>query len=164
MTGTGTRSGVRRAYHGDMVENHDLDDLYANTYTEEDRLAFENQEISPKKFLIAWALALFLGPMGAQRYYLSRIPTGAFKTFMFGAALLSFTTGQLNIGFAFMGVVGTWTIIDLFLLLSGTMRDREDRRLQGYTRWAGPCGALTVLVLVGFLIAALVIGTSSSVT
>lgn len=147
-----------------MGENHDLDDLYANTYTEEDRRAFENQEISKKKFLIAWALALFLGPMGAQRYYLGRIPTGVFKTLMFATAMFGFSTEQLNIGFVFMGVVGAWTIIDLFLLLSGTMRDRHDVRLAGYRRWAGPCGAVTVLALVGFLIAALVIGTSSAVS
>lgn len=141
----------------------ELDDLYANTYTEEDRLAFENQPTSRKKFLIAWALALFLGPMGAQRYYLGRIPTGALKTLMFGTAMVGFAVGEPNLGLIFMGVVGAWTIIDLFLLLSGTMSDRKDLRLDGFRRWAGPCAAFTVLVLVGFLIAALVIGTSTAV-
>ncbi|GAB3187849.1 TM2 domain-containing protein [Nesterenkonia suensis] len=146
-----------------MGETHDLDDLYANTYTEEDRLAFESQPTSEKKFLIAWSLALFLGPMGAQRYYLGRIPTGLLKTLMFGTAMVGFSTGALNLGFIFMGVVGAWTIIDLFLLLSGTMSDRQDVRLDGFRRWAGPCAAVTVLVLVGFLITALVIGTSTAV-
>ncbi|GAA1172232.1 TM2 domain-containing protein [Nesterenkonia xinjiangensis] len=147
-----------------MGEMHDLDDLYANTYTEEDRRAFESQPTSEKKFLIAWALALVLGPLGAQRYYLGRIPTGVVKSLMFGTAMVGFATGALNLGFIFMGVVGAWTIIDLFLLLSGTMSDRKDVRLDGFRRWAGPCAAITVLVLVGFLIAALVIGTSSAVS
>lgn len=146
-----------------MPQNYDFDELYANTYTEEDRLEFENQPISEKKFLIAWALALFLGPFGAQRYYLSRIPTAVLKTLMFSTAVYGFVTGNLNLAFIFMGVTGAWTIIDLFLLLSGAMSDKKDYRLDGYTRFAGPCAALTVLALVGMLVAALIIGTSSAV-
>ncbi|GAA3050001.1 MULTISPECIES: TM2 domain-containing protein [Actinomycetes] len=147
-----------------MPEQLDLDELYANTFTAEDRAAFEAQPTSEKKFLVAWALALFLGPMGAQRYYLGRLPTGVLKTLMFGTAMVGFATGAVNLGFIFMGVVGAWTIIDLFLLLSGTMSDRQDVRLDGFRRWAGPCAAVTVLFLVGLLIAALVIGTSSAVS
>jgi membrane-bound ClpP family serine protease len=147
-----------------MAGNYDLNELYANTYTDEDRLAFETQPESTKKFLIAWALALFLGPIGAQRYYLGYLPTAVLKTSLFCAGVVLLILEVPNAGLALIGVVGAWTIIDLFLLLSGTMRDRADHRLQGFTRFAGICAAATVLVLVGWLIVALVIGTSSGVT
>lgn len=146
-----------------MGGDYDLDELYANTYTDEDRHAFENQPTSHKKFLIAWALALFLGPIGAQRYYLRYFPTAVLKTVLlsFGAALVA--VGLASLGLALIGVVGAWTIIDLFLLLSGTMRDRADHRLDGFTKYAGICAAVTVLVLVGLLVVALVAGTSAGV-
>lgn len=146
-----------------MAGVYDLDELYANTYTEEDRRAFENQPESAKKFLIAWALALFLGPVGAQRYYLGYIPTAVLKTALCCGGAVFMALGLANIGLALLAVVGAWTVIDLFLLLSGTMRDQADHRLAGYTRYGGICAALTVLVLVGWLVLALVIGTSAGV-
>ncbi|NLS10642.1 hypothetical protein HGQ17_11700 [Nesterenkonia sp. MY13] len=141
------------------------DDFYANTFTEEDREAFETQPISQKKFLLAWALALFLGPIGAQRYYLGYYPTALLKTCLFIAGVVLLVVFDLaNLGLALIGVVGAWTIIDLFLLLSGTMQDKHDHRLSGFTRFAGICAGLTVLVLVGMMVAALVIGTSTGVS
>ncbi|WP_022872047.1 TM2 domain-containing protein [Nesterenkonia alba] len=144
-----------------MAGDYDLDELYANTYTEDDRLAHQNQPISEKKFLIAWALALFGGPVGAQRYYLGFLPTAIVKTTLFCAALVCFSLDQVNLALGFMAVVGAWTVIDLFLLLSGTMRDTKDHRLDGYTRFGGICAAVTVVVFAGFLVIALVIGTAS---
>lgn len=149
---------------GDRFAQYDLDELYANTWTEEDRRDFDNQPVSPRHFLIAWALALFLGPFGAQRYYLGRIPTALLKTAMLCTAIGGFLTGVHAVAISFITVVGAWTIIDLFLLISGTMRDAHDHRLAGYEKWAGRCAAITVLVLVSMMVAALVIGTSAGVT
>ncbi|TLQ00251.1 TM2 domain-containing protein [Nesterenkonia salmonea] len=146
-----------------MAGDYDLDELYANTYTDEDRLAFENQPESSKRFVIAWALALFLGPIGAQRYYLGYFTTAVVKTSLFCAGVALLVLDVPNAGLALIGVVGAWTIIDLFLLLSGTMQDKADHRLKGFTRFAGICAAATVAVLVGWLVIALVIGTSSGV-
>ena len=144
-----------------MSGDYDLDELYANTFTDEDRLAFENQPISDKKFLLAWALALFLGPIGAQRYYLGYIPTAVLKTSLFIAGVVLLSINVAIIGLGLIGVVGAWTVIDLFLLISGTMRDRADHRLAGHARFGTICGAVTVLVLVGWMIVALVVGTTS---
>lgn len=146
-----------------MPGHYDLDELYANTYTEEDRQAFENQPVSEKKFLIAWALALFGGPIGSQRYYLGYYPTAVVKTGLFCAGLLLAWAGLLTVGLALIGVVGAWTIIDLFLLISGSMRDKQDRRLEGFTRYAGVCAAITVFTLAALLVVALVVGTSTGV-
>ncbi|WP_120005727.1 hypothetical protein [Nesterenkonia muleiensis] len=147
-----------------MSGDYDFDELYANTYTDQDRLAFENQPLSEKKFLLAWALALFLGPIGAQRYYLGYFPTAVLKTSMFIAGAVLLVLEMSMIGLSMLGVVGAWTVIDLFLLISGTMRDRADHRLQGHTRFGGICSAVTVLVLVGWMIVALIIGTSAGVS
>lgn len=147
-----------------MSSDYDLDELYANTYTEEDRRAFENQPVSEKKFLIAWALALFLGVIGGQRYYLGYIPTAVLKTTLFITGVILLVIEIPIFGLALLGVVGAWTIIDLFLLISGTMRDRADHRLAGHARFGGICAAITVLVLVALLIVALVVGTSAGVT
>ena len=147
-----------------MARDYDLDELYANTYTEEDRRAFENQPTSEKKFLVAWALALFLGPIGAQRYYLGFLPTAMLKTLMCCGGAVLLVLEVVTPGLALLGVVGAWTIIDLFLLLSGTMRDRKDHRLAGYAKYVGICAALTVLILVGFVVVAMVVGTSAAVS
>lgn len=147
-----------------MADDYDLDELYANTYTDEDRVAFENQPVSSKKLLVAWALALVLGPIGAQRYYLGYYPTAVLKTTLFLAGTALVTFDAVSVGLALLGVVGAWTIIDLFLLLSGTMRDRANHRLDGFTKYAGVCAAVTVLVLVGMLVVALVVGTSAGVS
>lgn len=147
-----------------MGGDYDLDELYANTYTEEDRRAFENQPTSHKKFLTAWLLALFLGPVGAQRYYLGHFPTAVLKTALLCSGTVLLILDAESVGLALIGVVGAWTIIDLFLLLSGSIRDRSDHRLDGFTKYAGICAAITVLVLVGLLIVALVAGTSAGVS
>lgn len=147
-----------------MSSDYDLDELYANTYTEEDRLAHENQPISEKKFLIAWLLALFLGVIGGQRYYLGHIPTAVLKTALFTAGVALVVVDLPVIGLAFIGIVGAWTVIDLFLLISGTMRDRAGRRLAGHARFGSICAAATVLVLVGILVVAMIIGTSTGVS
>ncbi|GAB3842041.1 hypothetical protein GCM10028800_01500 [Nesterenkonia populi] len=145
------------------VRDYDLDEMYANTYTEDDRRAHENRPISEKKFLIAWAAAVVGGLIGAQRWYLGLIATAAVKTLLFCAALVLFAIDQLGLALGTMSVTGAWTIIDLFLLLSGTMRDRKDHELKGYSQWAGPCAAATVLLFAGMLVVALVMGTSSGV-
>ncbi|WP_146341114.1 TM2 domain-containing protein [Nesterenkonia sp. NBAIMH1] len=146
-----------------MGPDYDLDELYANTYTEEDRLAHRNRPISGKRFVIAWAAAVVGGLVGAQRWYLGLFATAAVKTLLFGLALMLFAVDQIGPALAAMSITGAWTIIDLFLLLSGTMRDRRDHELAGYERWAGPCAAVTVLLFAGMLVVALVMGTSSGV-
>lgn len=147
-----------------MGGQHDLDELYANTYTEEDRLAFENQPTSEKKFLTAWALALFLGFIGAHRCYLGHFPTAVLKTALLGGGVVLLGLELSSLGLALIGVAAAWMIIDLFLLLTGTTRDRAGRRLQGFTEHAGVCAAVTVLVVVLVLFVSLVVGTSSQVS
>lgn len=144
-----------------MAGHYDLDELYSNTYTEEDRLAFENQPTSRKALLPAWALALLLGLTGAHRYYLGHAPTAAVQSVLLGGVVVLMGFELTSVALALVGIAGAWMIIDLFLLLSGTLRDRAGHRLRGFTKYAGICAAVTVLVLVLLLFVALVVRTSS---
>lgn len=147
-----------------MGGHYDFDELYSNTYTEEDRLAFENQPTSEKSFVVAWALALVLGLVGAHRYYLGHVSTSVVKAVLLGAAAALLLGEITSAGLALLGIAAAWMIIDLFLLLSGTMRDKAGHRLKGFTKHAGVCAVVTVLMFVLLLFVALVVGTSSGVS
>lgn len=86
-----------------------------------------------KSFIVAWLLSLFLGGLGADRFYLGKIGTGILK-------LLT------------LGGLGIWSLIDLVLILSGTMRDHAGHRLDG-DRQARMVGWVVTgaLVLVGII-------------
>lgn len=68
---------------------------------------------SDKAFLATWLFALFLGFLGVDRFYLGKIGTGILKLITFGGA-------------------GVWVLIDLILVLSGSQRDKQGRKLAGY--------------------------------
>ena len=66
-----------------------------------------------KSFLVTWLLSLLLGNLGVDRFYLGKVGTGIAK-------LLT------------LGGLGIWSIIDLIIILSGNMKDKNGLPLQGY--------------------------------
>lgn len=71
------------------------------------------EEFGEKSFLAAWALSLFLGVIGVDRFYLGKVGTGILKLLTIG-------------GF------GIWYLIDLILILANVTKDKEGKKLQGY--------------------------------
>ena len=67
--------------------------------------------VSDKKFVPAVLLCFFLGTLGVHRFYLGKIWTG----------LLMLIT---------LGGLGIWAIIDLVLLVVGSMKDKNGLPLQ----------------------------------
>lgn len=146
-----------------MADQYDFEELYANTYTAEDQLAYETQPTSEKRFVLAWVLTLLLGPTGAHRWYLNRPVSAGLMLLASLAAVVLMALDQLNVGLLIITVVFTWTLIDMIMLLTGSMRDRADHRLAGHQERAGLCSAITIVVLALALMVALVLGTSAGV-
>jgi hypothetical protein len=93
---------------------------------------------SQKSFLTAWLLALLLGGVGADRFYLGKPGTAILKLLTFGG-------------------LGIWVLIDLILLLTGATRDGRGRPLEGYSRAKVPAVAVTA----GLLALSVVVGAVS---
>lgn len=63
-----------------------------------------------KKFVVALLLSIFFGGIGVDRFYLGKVGTGLLKLFTFG-------------GF------GIWYIIDIILIATDSMTDKEGKKL-----------------------------------
>ena len=65
-----------------------------------------------KSFVVTWLLALLLGIVGADRFYLGKT----------GTAVAKLVT---------LGGLGIWTVIDLIIVLTGRTTDKSGQRLTG---------------------------------
>lgn len=75
----------------------------------------QSQPTSSKSFLTTWLLALFLGFLGADHFYLGKTRTGILKLVTIGG-------------------LGVWVIVDLILLLANHTRDLQGLPLEGYPK------------------------------
>lgn len=68
------------------------------------------EPVSPKSRLAAALLCWFLGVLGVHRFYVGKIGTG----------ILMLVT---------LGALGIWTLIDFIVILVGSFRDKEGKKL-----------------------------------
>lgn len=73
-------------------------------------------DISPKPRLVVLLLCLLFGVFGVHRFYVGKIGTGV---------LMVVTLGGL----------GIWYTVDLIVIVIGSFRDKQDRRI---FRWVEP--------------------------
>lgn len=81
-----------------------------------------------KSFLVTAMLSFFLGGLGIDRFYLGKIGTGVLKLITSGGFLI-------------------WALIDLILILTGNMKDKAGRPLQGREE-----NLKTALLIIGVVI------------
>ncbi len=73
-----------------------------------------DEQVSDKSRLGALLFCLFLGLLGAHRFYVGKIGTGILTILTFG------------------GVFGVWPLVDFILIIIGSFRDKQGKRV---VRW-----------------------------
>lgn len=96
-------------------------DPYAQYY----RGQAENKPDS-NRLLVVILLWLFLGGFGVHRFYLGETATA---TLMLILTLMGIATSCILIGYIPLAVVGVWTLVDLVLILTGSLRPKDGTRL-----------------------------------
>jgi TM2 domain-containing membrane protein YozV len=103
------------------------------------------QPAGQKSFLVTWLLALLLGSVGADRFYLGKIGTAFAK-------LLT------------LGGLGVWSLIDLIMVLTGSTTDKQGQRLSGYDAKKKVAWLVTAGFIVLGGIGGVVIGVATAAT
>ena len=94
-----------------------------------------------RHFLAVFFLSFMVGTFGIDRFYLGKIGTGIVK-------LLT------------LGGLGLWTLIDLVLIMSGSMRDAKGQPMREFDRYKKFAAKTVLLFAVGTGVVVLLTGAT----
>ncbi|MFK0040037.1 TM2 domain-containing protein [Paenarthrobacter sp. NPDC090517] len=94
-----------------------------------------------KSFLTTWLLALLLGNLGVDRFYLGKIGTGIAKLL---------TAGGL----------GIWSLVDLIITLTGNAKSKDGRSPEGYPQHKKKAWIITAIVWVTSIVTSILVATA----
>lgn len=88
---------------------------------------YTGEPLSDKSKVAAGLLQIFLGGFGVGRFYLGDNNTGAI---MLGLTILGWVTSWLFVGLFIVLGVGIWALVDGIMILNGSVRDKQGRKLR----------------------------------
>ena len=84
------------------------------------------ETISPKSRLGALLFCLFLGIAGVHRFYVGKRGTGLIMLLL---SVVGFSLSVIMVGWPMLQAACVWALIDFILILVGSFRDRQGRRV-----------------------------------
>ncbi|MCP1169795.1 TM2 domain-containing protein [Limimaricola litoreus] len=90
------------------------------------QILLEQQVTNQSKSVgVAYLLLIFLGGLGAHRFYLGRTASGVAMLLLF---ILGWLTAIFIVGYLLLIAVGIWWLVDLFLIPGMVARDSASLR------------------------------------
>lgn len=104
---------------------------YSQLDTQEKALVEAQVNNNKKSLVVAYVLLLFLGQVGAHRFYIKGVSIGAIGQLILG--VLGWLTVWIFIGYIFLFIVGVWVVIDIFLI-PGMVRDHSEKLKEEFAK------------------------------